>query len=126
MLIATILIPPKTMTTTIIPFHELVPGSGGVRFTNVEGAPYMSVRDIIMVVCGKDSKRASETWINLPETYKNELSEFLGNFGNFQFPGRGQSPQPVITLPGALKLVMWLPGTMAREYRTKACEIPTR
>ena len=125
-LIATILISSKTMATTIIPFHELVPGSEGVRFTTVEGTPYMSVRDIIMVVCKKDSKRASETWINLSETYKNELSEFLGNFGNFQFPGRGQSPQPVITLPGALKLVMWLPGNMAKDFRTKACEILNR
>ena len=125
-LIATILISSKTMATTIIPFHELVPGSEGVRFTTVEGIPYMSVRDIIMVVCKKDSKRASETWINLSETYKNELSEFLGNFGNFQFPGRGQSPQPVITLPGALKLVMWLPGNMAKDFRTKACEILNR
>lgn len=111
------------MTTTIIPFHELVPGSEGVRFTTIQNVPYMSARDIIMVVCDKDSKRASETWINLPETFKNELSEFVGNF---QFPGRGQSPQPVITLPGALKLIMWLPGNMAKEFRSKACEILTR
>lgn len=111
------------MTTTTIPFHELVPGSEGVRFTNIQNVPYMSIRDIIMVVCGKDANHASQTWRDLPEAYKNELNQFLVNF---QFPGRGQSSQPVITLPGAMKLIMWLPGNMAKEFRSKACEILTR
>ena len=75
------------------------------------------------MVTQKNQNDAGEVWRNLSETYKNELQAF---FLNFQFPGRGQSPQPVITLPGALKLVMWLPGNAAKEYRTKACEILTR
>jgi len=122
-LIATILISLKPMTTKTIPFHELVPGSEGVRFTTVEGTPFMSVRDIIMVVCEKDANHASQTWRELSASLKDELNQFLVSF---QFPGRGQSLQPVIMLPGALKLVMWLPGKIAKEYRTKVCEILTR
>jgi hypothetical protein len=106
-----------------ISFNELVSGSEGVRYADVDGAPHMSVRDIIMVVCGQNNKRASETWVNIDESKKNELSEFLGNF---KFEGRGQSEQPVITLQGALKLIMWLPGTMAKEFRSQACDILTR
>ena len=33
--------------------------------------------------------------------------------------------QPVITLEGALKLITWLPGDMAKDYRSKACSILT-
>ena len=34
--------------------------------------------------------------------------------------------QQVITLEGALKLIMWLPGDMAKDYRSRACTILTR
>jgi len=112
------------MTTTIIPFHELVPGSEGVRKTDVGGIPYMSVRDIIMVVCKpRDSHDAAQIWRRLPETFKNELGTMCSQF---QFPGRGQTAQPVITLPGAIKLVMFLPGPSAAAERTNVCAILTR
>ena len=62
-----------------ISFNELVSGSEGVRYTDVDAVPYMSVRDIIMVVCGQNNKRASETWQRLPEEYKNEVSAFCRN-----------------------------------------------
>ena len=32
----------------------------------------------------------------------------------------------MITLEGALKLITWLPGNMAKDYRSKACGILTR
>ena len=31
----------------------------------------------------------------------------------------------MITLEGALKLIMWLPGDMAKDYRSRACGILT-
>ena len=34
--------------------------------------------------------------------------------------------QPVITLEGALKLIMLLPGDMAKDYRSRAWGILTR
>ena len=76
-----------------------------------------------MNVCSKDRNHAAQTWRELSDSYKDELQEFIRTF---QFPGRGQTPQPVITLPGALKLIMWLPGNMAKEFRSKACDILTR
>lgn len=106
-----------------ISFDELVAGSADVRVTDDESVPAISIRDIIMVVCNKNNNDAGETWRKLPDSYKQELQEFITTF---QFPGRGQTPQPVITLPGALKLIMWLPGTMAKDFRSKACDILTR
>ena len=106
-----------------ISFNELVSGSEGVRYADVDGAPHMSVRDIIMVVCGQNNDRAGETWRKLSDSYKNEVREFIRNH---KFPGPGQKEQPVITLQGALKLIMWLPGTMAKEFRSQACDILTR
>ena len=107
----------------VISFHSLVSGSVGVRFTRIDGVDYLSIRDIIMVVCGKDNNDAGQIWRRLPEMYKNEVQDWILKF---QFPGRGQSSQPVITLQGALKLIMWLPGDMAKEFRGHACDILAR
>ena len=111
-----------------ISFSDLVSNSEGVRVTELIDdyglpCPYMSVRDIIMVVCGKSKKDACDAWTDLPEKYKNQLSEFLSKF---QFKGRGEMLRPVITLQGAIKLIMWLPGDMAKGFRSQACDILTR
>jgi len=76
-----------------------------------------------MVMCNQTDKRASETWLNINEFRKNEVSDFLGNF---KFPGRGQSDQPVIQFQGAIKLLMWLPGENAKKFRSQAADIITR
>ena len=109
--------------TQLISFSDLSGGTDSVRFTVINGGTYMSVRDIIMVVCKKDNNMAGEVWRNTSDKQKEELQDFLLNF---QFPGQGQRVQPVITLEGALKLIMWLPGDMAKDYRSKACGILTR
>ena len=109
--------------TQLIPFAELTGGTESVRFTVINGGTYMSVRDIIMVVCKKDNNMAGEVWRNTSDKQKEELQDFILNF---QFPGQGQRMQPVITLEGALKLIMWLPGEMAKDYRSRACGILTR
>ena len=115
---------PSTLSKpSFISFEALVPGSEGVRYTDIRGFPYLSVRDLIMLICGKNGNRANEIWQRLPEHFKNELTAFCGSF---QFPGRGQSEQTVITLQGAIKLIMWLPGNMAKDFRSKACDILTR
>ena len=97
-----------------IPFDEIVPGAT-VRLAVINGIQYLSIRDIIMHVCGKDNKQASQIWDRMSEDKKEELSSFCRNF---QFPGRGQSEQPVITFPGALKLIMFLPGKNAQDLRS--------
>ena len=114
---------PKSNMTQLIPFTELTGGTESVRFTVINGGTYMSIRDIIMAVCKKTAHDASDTWQDIPDEKKSEVAECLRRF---QFPGQGQRAQPVITLEGALKLIMWLPGEMAKDYRSRACGILTR
>lgn len=106
----------------VLKFDELVPGAS-VRFTVKDGVQYLSIRDLIMVVCEKDGNHAQEVWRRLPDDKKSEVN---AQCVNFRFPGRGQSEQPVITFPGAIKIMMWLPGENAKNVRTKAAEIITR
>jgi len=109
-------------SNTIIPFDEITPGAK-VRFTLIDGVQYLSVRDIIMVMCNKNNQEAARTLGRMPGPVQMELLPF---WQNFQFPGRGQSEQPVIQFQGALKLLMWLPGDQARQFRSKAADILTR
>ena len=91
-------LPPCSTMAQLIPLAELTGGTESVRFTVINGGTYMSVSDIIMVVCKKDNQRAWETWDRLDAEKKEELSAFCGEV---QFPGQGERMQPVITLEGA-------------------------
>ncbi len=106
----------------VIPFDEIVPGAT-VRFCVIQGAQYLSVRDMIMCVCGKNQNDAGEVWRKLSDDKKSEVQDFVLNF---QFPGKGQSEQPVITFVGALKLVMFLPGEAAKKHRSAMADILRR
>ena len=66
---------------------------------------------------------ASQIWRNVSDFYKSEVQ---ASISNFQFSGRGQSKQPVITFPGALKLIMFLPGEVAKKHRSAMVTILTR
>ena len=110
------------MSAALIPFDEIVPNAQ-VRFTVMDGKQYLSIRDFIMVYCGKDGNHAADCWRTLTESKKNELTQYLGMF---QFPGRGQSSQPVITFPGAIKLAMFLPGENAKKNRSSMVRILQR
>ena len=110
------------LSASVIPFDEIVPGST-VRVATIDGVQYLSIRDIIMCVCGKDMKRASETWERLTPERKQEVSAFCGNL---KFPGPGQTEQPVITFVGALKLIMFLPGDAAKKHRSNMANILRR
>jgi len=106
----------------VIPFDEIVPGAT-VRFCVKDGVQYLSIRDMIMCVCGKNQNDAGGVWRNLSETKKDQLSHSLSSY---KFPGQGQSEQPVITFRAAIKLVMMLPGKRAQYYRVKFSEIVSR
>ena len=82
---------PNSNMTQLISFSDLTGGTDSVRFTVINGGTYMSVRDIIMVVCKKDNNMAGEVWRNTSDKQKEELQDFLLNF---QFPGQGQRVQP--------------------------------
>ena len=112
-------------TATLLPLDEIVAGAT-VRVAIIHGKQYLSVRDVIMHVCGKNTNDAAEVWRNLsrqnlPNFKKDEIGLAV-----YQFPGRGQQYQPVITLTGSVKLVMLLPGKRAKLYRTKFAEIISR
>lgn len=106
----------------VVEFGELIPNAH-VRFTTINGVQYLSVKDLIMVICGHNEKRASEAWINFSEEKKLEISNEIGTF---KFPEKYQRCQNVITFPGAIKLMMWLGGNKAKTFRTQITKILTK
>ena len=54
----------------LIPFSDLTGGTETVRFTVIQGNTYMSIRDIIMVVCKKNPNGASDAWQDIPNEKK--------------------------------------------------------
>ena len=112
----------KNETVSSIPFDEIVSGAT-VRLAMINGTQYLSVRDMIMYVCEKNANDAAEVWRNLSNSKKTEVSDSVLSF---KFPGRGQQDQPVITFPGALKLVMFLPGETIKKHRSTMVTILTR
>jgi len=107
---------------SVMNFDELVPAAQ-VRFTKINEVKYLSIRDLIMVVCDQNHDRAGKTWRNLSADSKAEVRQFLTNF---KFEGRGQQIQPVITFDGALILMNWLPGENAKKWRAKTAQILKR
>ena len=94
-----------------------------VRWTLIKGAQYLSIRDMIMCVCCKDSNYSGQIWRNIGSDKKEELRQFIENY---QFAGSGQSPQPVITFSGAVRLIMFLPGEAAKRHRSAFAKILQR
>ena len=94
-----------------------------MRLTLIDGTQYLSIRDIIMHVCDKDSHDAAQIWRRMSD---DKVSELGTNCSHFKFPGRGQQEQPVITFPGAIKLLMFLPGEKAKTHRSAMVSILTR
>ena len=108
----------------LIPFVELTGGTEGVRSTVIQGETYMSARDIIQLVTKKDRVFSSKLWLKFyRKTLKKTVDPFLMSF---QFPGGGQTPGPVLSLPGAQKLVEQLSAYMSKAKRDKVLDIMTR
>lgn len=103
-------------------FNELMPGST-VRFIVKDGVQYLSIRDLIIVVCDLDARNSMKPWNRLSEKYKDELRT---DCTEVKFKGRGEAVQPVITFQGAIKLMMWLGGDKAKSFRSKVTEILTK
>ena len=107
----------------VISLCELLPNTY-VRFANIYGEYYMSIRDIIMAFCGIDSHYAHKIWrTRLSDKCKNELLVFCRRW---RFQGFNERIQDVITMQGALKLVARLPGNTAKEFRDKTNDILVR
>ena len=76
-----------------------------------------------MHVCQKNNDDAGMLWRRMGHEKISELDSFCAQF---KFPGRGQQEQPVITFPGAIKLLMFLPGEKAKMHRSTMVAILTR
>jgi hypothetical protein len=106
----------------IIPLDEIVPGAV-IRVAMIENVQYLSVRDVIMHVCNKNSNDAGQILRRIKAEILSELQTFCRDF---KFPGQGHSVQPVITFPGAIKLAMFLPGECAKKNRSLMASIIVR
>ena len=104
------------------PFDDIIAGAT-VRIAEIDGVQYLSIRDVIMHVCGKDNNYAGEIWRRMSDEKRSKLGPFLNEF---QFPGCGQQIQPVITLPGSVKLAMILPGKNAKRYKWIFADVISR
>ena len=91
-----------------------------VRIT--EDKKLISVFDFIQIAgC---QTQPDKTWKRmLHEHESEEVSTFCTNI---QFPGRGQKSTPVTTVEGLVKIMMWLPGEFAKNFRTLYAEIIVR
>ena len=67
--------------------------------------------------------RANEVWRNLSEKQNEELA---GDVSTFKFPGQSKREGPIITIEGAMKLMMMLPGKRAKLMRMQAADILSR
>ena len=111
-----------TMFMATIPFDEISSGAS-VRLAMLDDLQYLSARDVLMHICSTSNKQASQIWERLSEEKKKELAPHLRSF---QFPGKGQSEQPVLDFKGVLKLVMLVSGDKAALYRTAMVKILSR
>jgi hypothetical protein len=81
----------------------------------------ISVFDFIKVAGGQ--KNPKKTWYDIEKKYKNEVVTFCSHFN---FPGQGQKLTPVVNVQGMVKLLFWLPGEMAKQFRSKSAETMIR
>lgn len=78
----------------------------------------ISVFDFIKVVGGQ--KDPYSTWNRI-------INEQVQAFcTNLKFPGSGQKLTPVINVQGMVKLLFWLPGESAKQFRSKSAETMIR
>ena len=79
----------------------------------------ISVFDFIKVVGGQ--KNPKSTWERLQEKYRNEIVPFC-DYSQF---GKTKKT-PVINVQGMVKLLFWLPGELAKQFRSKSAETMIR
>jgi hypothetical protein len=89
----------------LLQFDEIFSGAP-VRLVMIDGLQYLSVRDIIQQICGKDDHCADQIWHLISVEICPELRI---SCLNYKFPDQKQSEQSVITFPGALDLMRILP-----------------
>ena len=107
----------RSKHSTSIVFDDIILGST-VRATVIDGGVYLAVRDLIMVVNEQSLCQAGNTWRSLVDFFKEEI---LLKWTDGSFKGRdgGKTAEPVISLRGAMKLLVLLP--QPKHMSTEAC-----
>lgn len=80
----------------------------------------ISVFDFIRVAGGQ--KDFYSTWNRILNCHKNEIQAFCQDH-QFEL---GKKKTPVISVHGMVKLLFWLPGETAKQFRSKSAEIMIR
>jgi len=111
-----------------VPLEEIVPNAK-IEQKLVNGIQFLNIFDLLMFACNiKDRFEARRRWKNLlthnvrfdlQQEIKSELCDVF-------FRSNPSTLQPGITFPGAVKLIMWLPGSFAREFRSQAAHLLIR
>jgi len=109
--------------TLVISLEEIAPNSS-VRAVEVNHIYYLSIRDIIMVVCNTNNNYAGYIWRKIITERQKYISTL--EVIQYRFPGQGQREMPVVPLEGAIELIMHLPGPTAKTYRTSMAKIISR
>ena len=81
----------------------------------------ISVFDFIKVVGGQ--KNPKDTWNTILNTHKQELG-IVGKPDYAQF-GKNKKT-PVVNVQGMVKILFWLPGELAKQFRSKSAETMIR
>ena len=79
---------------------------------------WVSAFDIIQYAGGQ--KYPQKVWERLMETYKNEITTIC-RYSKF-----GKKGTPVVNAKGLVKLLMWIPGDLAKQFRSTAANILVR
>ena len=108
------------MSTAVISFESLVPGSAGVRVTNDVPAKIWAI-ELVMAVTGKSREYAG----HVLKTLKVEVFDPL-KITEQKMPENGRWPVKLATSEHAQELLMALPGKLSNTVRLQACDIIKR
>jgi hypothetical protein len=97
-------------------------GINTMRMTPGDVDPRVSIIDFVMAMTGKSMKRTREMISNLEINY----TGFFLSINQYQFSGRGQREQYVLTAKQAIELLMMLPGNSAKAFRRHCTGLLTR
>jgi hypothetical protein len=95
--------------------------SGREKEIRITPAKMISVFDFIKIVGGQSHPR--KTW----ERILNEHSAELGIVSKCHYAQFGKTKAtPVVNVQGMVKLLFWLPGETAKQFRSKSAEVMIR
>ena len=78
-----------------------------------------SVYDVIQIVTGQDHRHAQKTYTSIVASFP----DVNDNVSMHKFPGQGQRPTPVASLPVLFRVMASCPGSRAREFCRSSMDV---